>query len=196
MNVEHTLPSSVIMCMCSQSAGKTQTVNKSRMKKIDQKILSKFKGKRKNLHYYIAGFVDGEGSFSIAILKTPNQKFGWAINPVFQVYQHEKQRYILELCQSVFGTGKIYRKSGIHPVLNFSIDSRRSLLEVVIPFFNQYPVLTKEETYRKFRDIVMSMKRGEHLTKQGFKRLVRLAYTTNQKGKGRRRTMEEIFSSL
>ena len=78
-------------------------------KKIDY-FLRRFHNSQKYLHYFLAGFVDGEGSFSVAIIRHPMQKFGWMINPVFQVYQHEKHRYILELYQQVFKTGSIYRE--------------------------------------------------------------------------------------
>jgi len=157
-------------------------------------LLKLFHGKRSALHYYMAGFIDGESSFSVAILKNPFKE-GWLINPCFQVYQHKNHREILELCKEVFKTGNIYRKSGIHPVLNFSIDSMRNIKERVIPFFDKYPLITKRESYQKFRDIVLSMERGEHRTYAGFERLVRLAYSMNQQGKGRRRTLEEILST-
>lgn len=166
------------------------------MDKTVEEILTLFKGKGKYLHYYLAGFVDGEGSFSVAIIKTKMHRLGWMINPCFQVYQHEKHRYILELFRFVFRTGTIYRKSGIHPVLNFSIDSRKGLIEKVIPFFDKYPLVVKGETYQKFRAIVMAMVRKEHITVDGFKRLVDLAYTMNQQGKGRKNTKEFIFSTL
>lgn len=158
-----------------------------------QSLLKLFRGKRMLLNYFIAGFVDGEGSFSVAILKHPTKEKTWIINPCFQVYQHQKHRYALELCKEVFGAGTVYRKSGIHPVLNFSIDSTRNIIEKVIPFFDRYPLLTKREAYAKFRDIVISMERGEHRTPAGFERLVRIAYSMNQQGKGRRRTLEEIL---
>ncbi len=38
-----------------------------------------------NLRYYLAGFVDGEGSFSVTIHRHPT-RFGWVIDPIFQVY--------------------------------------------------------------------------------------------------------------
>ena len=161
-----------------------------------KKILSQFKGKEKNLHYWLAGFVDGEGSFSVAICKHPTEKWGWMINPCFQVYQHKKNREILEVYKFVFKTGTIYKKSGIHPVLNFSIDSRRNLLEKVIPFFDKYPLVTKQDAYQKFRYIVKAMEAGKHRTPKGFKKLVDIAYSMNQQGKGRRRTKEEIFSTV
>ena len=164
--------------------------------RLDYEILKRFRGKLNNLNYYLAGFADGESTFSVAILKTDSQKFGWALDPCFQVYQHEKQREILDIFKNVFQAGSVYRKSGIHPVLNFCIQSRRSVIEKVIPFFDRYPLVTKKDSYEKFREIVMAMERGEHLTKEGFERLVRIAYSMNQKGKGRRRTMEEILPSL
>lgn len=161
-----------------------------------QKIISLFKGKQKYLYYYLAGFVDGEGSFSVAIIEHPTQKLGWMINPCFQVYQHQKHRIILEVFQWVFKTGSIYRKSGIHPVLNFSIDSRRNIIEKVIPFFDHHPLITKGENYRKFRNIVMAMERKEHWEKDGFKRIVEIAYSMNQQGKGRKYPKEYILESL
>lgn len=165
-----------------------------RMEYNIENMLKLFHGKRTLLHYYVAGFVDGESSFSVAIIKNPFKE-GWLINPCFQVYQHQQHREILELCKEVFGTGSIYRKSGTHPVLNFSIDSMRNIQERVIPFFDRYPLITKRESYLKFRDIVLSMARGEHRTDAGFERLVRLAYSMNQQGKGRRRTLDEILST-
>jgi hypothetical protein len=158
-------------------------------------LLRLFHGKRTALNYFIAGFVDGEGCFSVAILKNPFKKEGWLINPCFQVYQHQNHKEVLELCQEVFKTGRIYRKSGTHPVLNFSIDSMRNIKERVIPFFDKYPLVTKREAYQAFRDIVLSMDRKEHLTPLGFERLVRLAYSMNQQGKGRRKSLEEILST-
>ena len=155
-----------------------------------------FKGKRHYLNYYLAGFVDGEGSFSVAIIRHPSQRMGWMINPCFQVYQHEKHRYMLELFQHSLQTGRIYRKSGVHPVLNFSVDSRKNLTEKIIPFFDKYPLITKAETYKKFREIVIAMDNREHQTLKGFKRLVDVAYSMNQQGKGRKYTKEYIFSTL
>ncbi len=158
--------------------------------------LPRFRGKRALLGYYLAGFVDGEGTFSVAIIRHPAQRLGWMINPVFQVYQHEKHREILELFREYFGTGNVYRKSGSHPVLTFSIDSRKSLLERVLPFFERYPLIVKRDEFRRFSAIVHAMELKEHLTVSGFKRLVALAYEMNQQGKGRKHTLQEIFATL
>jgi len=118
------------------------------------------------------------------------------INPVFQVYQHQNYRNILELCKFVFQTGTIYRKSGTHPVLNFSVDSRRNIIEKIIPFFDKYPLVVKQNDYLKFREIVLAMEAGEHKTLKGFKRLVSLAHTMNGQGKQRKYSEEFVFSEI
>ena len=179
-----------------QSAGKTYHIKDDELMRMLDRMLPLFRGKRTLLGYYLAGFVDGEGTFSVAIIQHPTQRLGWMINPVFQVYQHERHREILELFQEYFGTGSIYRKSGIHPVLTFSIDSRRSILERVIPFFERYPLVTKKLEFERFRKIVEAMERKEHKNINGFKRIVSLAYEMNQQGKGRKHPKEYIFSTL
>jgi|SRR3989344_7232748 len=166
-------------------------------KMTPEEILQRlFHGKRKQLSQYIAGFVDGEGSFSVAIIRHPHHITGWMINPVFQVYQHQHYRHVLELCKFLFQTGSIYRKSGIHPVLNFSVDSRRNIIEKIIPFFDKYPLVVKQNDYLKFKEILMAMEKREHWTMPGFKRLVSLAHTMNAQGKQRKYSKEYIFSEI
>jgi len=162
----------------------------------EQILQNLFHGKRKQLNQFIAGFVDGEGSFSVAIIKHPYHKIGWMINPVFQVYQHQNYRHVLELCKFVFRTGSIYRKSGIHPVLNFSVDSRRNLMEKIIPFFDKYPLVVKRDDYLKFKEILIAMENREHWTEKGFKKLVLIAHSMNAQGKQRKYSLKDIFSEV
>ena len=61
---------------------------------IDPKMLP---NRRKYLHYYIVGLVDGEGCFSISIKKQDNTKFGWVIDPVFHVTQNKEHAAVLEI---------------------------------------------------------------------------------------------------
>lgn len=194
-----TLPIKVIMCSVQTISRKDFVVSKymDTSKMTPEQILERlFHGKRKQLHQYIAGFVDGEGSFSVAIIRHSFHKTGWMINPVFQVYQHQNYRHVLELCKFVFKTGSIYRKSGIHPVLNFSVDSWRNIIEKIIPFFDKYPLVVKQTDYLKFKTIVVAMQQKEHHRVSGFKRLVSLAHTMNAQGKQRKYSKEYIFSEM
>ena len=35
--------------------------------------------------FWVSGFVDGEGCFSVSIHKNPGAMWGWQLNPVFHV---------------------------------------------------------------------------------------------------------------
>ena len=46
---------------------------------------------------WVVGFVDGEGCFSVSIHAHPGvRSFGWQINTVFHVYQHQDARFALD----------------------------------------------------------------------------------------------------
>jgi hypothetical protein len=150
--------------------------------------LKRLKGKY--LHYFLTGFVDGEGSFNVSIVPHPTARRRWIVNPKFQVYQHEKHPEILEIFQELFRSGTIRKKSGSN-VLVFEIASRRTLEEKVIPFFRRYPLATKRDAFEKFKRIIEMMSRKEHLTDEGFRRIVRIAHDMNQQGKGRKWSIDD-----
>ena len=84
--------------------------------------------KKENLNYYLAGFVDGEGCFTVTIHKTPTKtRFGWVIDPFFQVYQHKDNSRILYIFKEVFDCGYVSKKGGNPSCFVFCIDKRSDL---------------------------------------------------------------------
>ena len=153
--------------------------------------------KGKFLCYFIAGFVDGEGSFSVSIKKLPTAKFGWVVDPCFQVYQHKKNVHILHIIREVFQAGYIKRKSPTSNTFVYCISDRRTLKEKVVPFFERYKLLTsKWYDFQKFKEIVERMGRKEHWNKSGLRRIVRIACSMNDAGKQRKYPEKQILSSL
>lgn len=153
--------------------------------------------KRNDLFNYFAGFVEGEGCFSVSIKPHKQMKFGWVVDPMFSIYQHKKNKNILELFQEEFHCGYIVAKQGNPDVLVFVVDNRRTLEEKIIPFFNKYRFLgTKWNDFLLFSQIVNLMKEKKHLEKNGLIEIVKLAFQMNQQGKGRKYTAEEIISNL
>lgn len=57
--------------------------------------------------YWVTGFTDAEGCFSINITNNPNLKTGWRVKATYQIGLHEKDRMVLELIQKFFGVGNI-----------------------------------------------------------------------------------------
>jgi hypothetical protein len=67
-------------------------------------------------------------------------------------------------------------------------------MSAIIPFFERYPLLSrKHEDFIKFREIVLIMQQGLHRTDEGFRHIVKVAFTMNQRGKQRRYRLEDVL---
>ena len=158
---------------------------------IDPKKLPR---RRKYLHYYIVGFVDGEGCFSVSLKKQDDTRFGWVIDPVFHVTQDKEGAVVLEMLKRVFQCGRIIPKPGQEDtVLQYVVDSRRHLIEVIIPFFNKHKPIIKQRDFEFFKEIVQSLQKGEHKNPEGFMKLVEKVYAMS---KDRKRPLEEVLSQI
>lgn len=149
-----------------------------------------------SFRWYLTGFVDGEGSFCISVKKHPDTRFGWQIDPSFYLYQHEKNKWILELVKDFFQGGGIHRKSSPWSVYTYALHGVRNMREKVIPFFQQYPLCVKAETFTLFTQAVELMERKEHLHYEGFKKVLHIAYLLNSMGKGRKWNMDDVLKSI
>ena len=47
-------------------------------------------------NHYVAGFVDGEGSFHVAFQRSADVRIGWQAIPEFHVSQNESSKHVLE----------------------------------------------------------------------------------------------------
>jgi hypothetical protein len=66
----------------------------------------------------------------------------------------------------------------------------------VIPHFEKFPLLSgKKEDFELFKKVCEMVNKKHHLSKDGFIKLVHLAYQMNGSGK-RKRNKEEIIQSL
>ena len=149
---------------------------------------------------YIAGFVDGEGSFHIAFQKRPDLRFGWQAVPEFHVSQNFTSREVLEGIQNVLQCGYIKANDAAgkrDKTLVYVVRDRKDLLEKVIPFFERFPLQTaKRKDFESFRLVVQMMQANEHLKIEGFKKIVAFAFAMNANGCYRKRKMVDILSNL
>ena len=152
---------------------------------------------REYLKWYLAGFADGEGCFSISIQRSKSAKFRWLFNPLFQVYQHKDNSNVLFIYKDVFKWGYVSTKGGNPSCYVYCVDKIQDLIDYVIPFFTSYPLLgEKYQNFLLFEQIVRSLSQGEHKTIEGFKYLTSLAFKMNHNGKYRKHSLEEIYASL
>src|SRR4051812_27166011 len=119
--------------------------------------------------WWVVGFVDGEGCFSVSIHRNGNSKStgGWQVHPVFHVYQHREHGDVLEQLVVMFGCGRIRAKGPSSSVSTYAVDSLADLHERVIPFFEQHQLIVKRDDFTKFAEIVRAMLRKEHLRPEG-----------------------------
>ncbi len=144
------------------------------------------------LKYYLLGIADAEGSFNVSIKKQESARFGYVLDPLFQVTQHEKNKCVLELFRRAMNCGRVIEKPSAGDLFVFLVDNRRQLREKVIPFFMKYKPIIKQEEFSVFKEVVMGLERKEHLSYEGFLRLLELSYPLNYDGKQRRRELEDI----
>lgn len=148
------------------------------------------------LKWFISGFVDGEGSFCLNVKNHPKSKNGFRIDPAFYVYQHEKNRWILEVIKEVFNHGSIHRKTSPYSVYTYQIAGIKPCYDIVMPFFSKYCLATKQETFKLFSEGVSLMYNKEHLKREGMIELVDIAYNINLLGKGKKWDKEEILARI
>lgn len=141
---------------------------------------------RSGIANWICGFVDGEGCFSVSLIRNTTTSSGWQVFPEFVVTQGEKSRSALEMIKRYFECGEIYinRRHDNHKecLLRYCIRSRKDLQEKIIPFFRRYPLrTTKCEDFEKFISILEEMDRGEHKNVQGLHRIASIIQSMNRK---------------
>lgn len=151
---------------------------------------------RDNLHYYLTGFVDGEGSFSVTIHRHP-ARFGWVIDPMFQVYQHKDNAFILYIFKKTFQCGYVSEKGGNPSCYIYCVDNIKHLKDIIIPFFERYPLIgEKYKNFSLFKEIVLRLSERKHFTKEGFIEIVKLCFKMNRNGRYRRNSLKTILMSL
>jgi hypothetical protein len=143
---------------------------------------------------YIAGYVDGEGSFSISVQRNPSCRVGLQLVPEFHVSQNGDRAQVLRIIRDRLDCGYIKQNSKKDRALVLVVRQRRALLDSVIPFFERVPLLSAKRTdFEKFAQIVRAMARREHLTPDGFERLLEVALSMNGEGRFRQVRWQDVL---
>jgi hypothetical protein len=136
-----------------------------------------------DLGNWVAGFVDGEGSFNVPIRRLRGGALPFRISLSFNVSQigpNEPQ-----LLRSVFGVGTVRgRGDGVY---YFEVTTVAALVERVFPFFDRFPLRgSKRHDLGLFREIAALIQLGRHLSPIGFDEILRVRAPMNRGGKRRR----------
>ena len=144
---------------------------------------------RKKLHpQYVAGFIDGEGSFSVTIGKHKTLKRGILILPEFEIEVRADDREILERIMVTIGCGRIYDLSyeryGWFPHVKYKITSTKIMRDILFPFLDASPLQAKKlKAYKIFKQIVLMVCKKKHLEDLGFEKIKKLRDELRKLGK-------------
>ena len=145
-----------------------------------------------DLGNWVAGFVDGEGSFNIPIRRLSGGALPYRVSLSFNVSQIGPQEP--SLLRDVFGTGTVRARGD--GVWYYEVTTVGGLVERVFPFFERYPLRgAKRHDLVAFRQVTALIQAGRHLSHAGFIEILALRGPMNRGGK-RRRTDEELISGL
>ncbi len=137
---------------------------------------------------WIVGFTDGEGCFSVAVIKNPTTKAGIQIFPEFVVTQGAKSLPALEKIRDYFGCGRIFinKRYDNHNeyLYRYCVRSVKELNEKIIPFFKHYRLYTyKQNDFSVFEKVVRAMIQKKHLTDSGRIKILEQISQMNRKKK-------------
>ena len=175
----------------------------TKFKKRYAKVLEQFQQAPPNIttnyQYFLAGFIEGEGSVCVSIKKNGE---AFKVDPEFNIAQHESGIIHLIACMQLFKTGNISFKCGSQATYVYKITNRRALKEKFVPYYKRYvwpyACESKRHTFKRLVQLLDLFDQKVHLTPKGLAwKVLPLVYQMNaSKGKSRKYTMEELQTRI
>lgn len=127
--------------------------------------------------WFITGFTDAEGCFSIRVRNTTRTRIGWHIECVFSISLHLRDLPLLQEIQSYFGgVGRI----SVGKNCGYFVSSIEDITTVIIPHFVKYPLITQKlGDFLLFKTVVDMINAKEHLTMEGLQKIVSIKASVN-----------------
>ena len=138
---------------------------------------------RLRIEGWINGFVDGEGCFTVSIIRG---KYSPQVFPEFVVSQGEKSRSALKKIEKFFKCGHINlnsRRDNHHEqMLKYCVRSTHDLNDKIIPFFEKNKLKTyKQKDFQIFKKIIKMMVVRRHKTEKGLSKVESLIQSMNRR---------------
>ena len=93
--------------------------------------------------YFITGFTDGEGYFTVSIRRNNNMKTGWSVELIFGINLHRKDQALLQEIKSFLGVGRVTLRSD--GAVQYRVSSIKDLA-VINNFFDKYPLISQKNS--------------------------------------------------
>ena len=117
--------------------------------------------------FWVTGFSDGESSFSLKVGKDDNRINKIKISPSFSIEVNARDITVLKMIQEFFNVGHITtRVRNGRSMAAYSVQSIKDICQVIIPHFNQYPLITSKsvdfDLFKRALNIMYNNKKMNH----------------------------------
>jgi len=127
---------------------------------------------------WVTGFSDAESCFGFRVRKNLKLKVGWEVIPYFFINLHVKDLSILLEIKEFFGVGSI---SSNKELALYQVNSLKDLVNVIIPHFELYPLLTKKKAdFWLFKLAIELIKEKQHRKIEGIHKLLSIKASLNR----------------
>jgi hypothetical protein len=142
--------------------------------------------------HYIAGFVEGEGSFNVPIIREHDRCLPWRVTLSFNVSQRGPEMPVF--LKETLGVGRVRGRGD--GVFYYEVTRPNHLEQRIFPFFERFQLRgPKGLDLMIFTEITKLVQSGRHRSPEGIKEILLLRNPMNRGGK-RRRSDDEIIALL
>ena len=138
---------------------------------------------------FISGLTDGDGSFFVSFKKNKR------ITVNYTIIQDSDSKSVLTEIRDYFNCGKVYDLKS--RAARYQVENLTDLTNIIIPHFMKYPLKTnKNEHFKIFCKVCELLLLNDHKTKEGYIRIIELAYDMNNDGKGRKLPKKDFIELI
>lgn len=127
---------------------------------------------------WLSGFAEGEACFFVSIYKSLKSRLGLAVQLVFKITQHSRDKKLLKGVAEYFNCGRIEKRN--KEACDFTVNSLKDLDNKIVPFFIEYPLQgSKLLNFKDFNKIIKIIKIKGHLNLKGLQEIKDIKATMN-----------------
>lgn len=136
--------------------------------------------------YIKVGFANGEGCFFLSIFKSKSKsnknKISHAVQLIFKLTQHKRDKELLELIANFLNCGTVYFYS--ENAFVFKVTNFANIIKIIILMFKVNPIQgIKQWDYQDFCKVAALIDEGKHLTHKGLAKILLIKNSMNTKRK-------------
>ena len=128
---------------------------------------------------WVTGFIDGEGTFFVDLLKNKTMALGFQVQLQFSITQHIRDADLMRSLVDFFGAGIVVSDGPTK--VQYRIRRFADFEQCLFPLLDEYPLMTQKRLDAEaFRKVHALMKDGRHLTPDGLDEIRAIKSTMNR----------------